>query len=338
MLHSILLRLAGHSAPSETTKVLVTDVGSLAQSLVNQSQRGARGSGGGGGGGGGGALSATPNSASAFSWGGWILVAGLAAFARQFTKQLVPSWVKAWGKRVQQQTAGPNASSSASSSSSSSHGGDDSPPASALKLTPAQAEAAAKDLVPAATAILCFCRRHRDYLASRSTSAQALCNTLLKLLLTLRARICSVAVNQGGSGSSGGLLGGNAPNVGGAQSDSTLLYALVLSSLQLLPAKRYVPAHKQVLVDAVQLFADKALATTSLATTLVRSRDAAACPLEMVQPGSMSVPASQQEQACTFSQLTVAAARAPPLHHVFFVFFACVCVCAGRGLRTLHRS
>ena len=277
MLHCILLRLAAHSAPSENTKLLVTDVGSLAQSLVNQSQRSVRG---------GAAHSAAhgpPNSASAFSWGGWILVAGLAAFARQFTKQLIPLWVKAWGKRVQQQTTDSNAGSNGS------HGGSDSSPASVLKLTPAQAEAAAKDLVPAATAILCFCRRHRDYLASRSTSAQSLCNTLLKLLLTLRARICSVAVNQGGSGSGGGLLGGSAPNVGGAQSDSTLLYALVLGSLQLLPAKRYVPAHKQVLVDAVQLFADKALATTSLATTLVRSRDAAACPLEMVQPGSMSV-------------------------------------------------
>eukprot|EP00750_Incisomonas_marina_P003755 INCI13409.4.p1 GENE.INCI13409.4~~INCI13409.4.p1 ORF type:complete len:1613 (+),score=291.88 INCI13409.4:297-5135(+) len=275
MLHCILLRLAAHSAPSENTKLLVTDVGSLAQSLVNQSQRSVRG---------GAAHSAAhgpPNSASAFSWGGWILVAGLAAFARQFTKQLIPLWVKAWGKRVQQQTTDSNAGSNGS------HGGSDSSPASVLKLTPAQAEAAAKDLVPAATAILCFCRRHRDYLASRSTSAQSLCNTLLKLLLTLRARICSVAVNQGGSGSGGGLLGGSAPNVGGAQSDSTLLYALVLGSLQLLPAKRYVPAHKQVLVDAVQLFADKALATTSLATTLVRSRDAAACPLEMVQPGSM---------------------------------------------------
>ena len=254
MIHAVLQRLALHSMPSELTQTHLAVFASVARSLINQTQ-GIRSD-----------MSSTlADSISSCSWGGWILLAGLALFDFSYVQNLVDGWIKTWTKVFQDHCG-------SKSSASQREGG-----AQSQKYSPQQAENAAQQLVPAATALLCFCVRNRARLASRTAAEQGLSNTLLKLLLLARSRVCTIAMN-------GSVIGST---VGGPQSSAALLYAIVLAALRCFPAKRYASAHKPILIDSVQMFADKAFANSSLSASLLRSRDAAACPLEMVRAGSM---------------------------------------------------
>jgi hypothetical protein len=237
LLHAVLLRLAAHPAPSERTRTLLIVVSSVARSLINQTQGVSRDA-------------ALSESTVSCSWGGWILLAGVATFAYHHISDFVGNWLKTWVSVLYKPVVGSDGGGGGGDAGDGGGDGGDRNASAATaelpKLTPQQAETIAQRLVPAATMLLCFCQRHRDHLALSATSSSSLCNSVLKIVLAVRTRVCRVVLDSNA-----------ASGAAGPQTSASLLHALLLSALAQLPVKRYAPAHKQLLIDAVQLFADK---------------------------------------------------------------------------------